>query len=167
MTVERSFDSVPPDERAERLAFVYQEAVRGREHQERVVEALNVRAGNLIFTTAFATSLLGTRALADGLGTWDWVALLLLLPLGGVIAFILWPYYNYTFRLDPEDLLEQFVDREVPATTPEMHRALALRIKADMIRNWKIIQPTRLALQVALVLLLIEIFAWLLSIAAI
>lgn len=147
-----------------RLAFVYQEAVRGLTHQQNVVEALTARAGNLIFATAFATSLLGTRALADGLGLWDWIAVGLLLLIGALIAFMLWPYYNYTFRFDPEDLLAQFVDIETPVPLSAMHRTLALRIKADMIRNWRIIQPVRVALQLSLILLVLEILAWLLSI---
>jgi hypothetical protein len=147
-----------------RLSFVYQEAVRGLTHQQGVVENLNTRAGNLIFATAFATSLLGTRALSDGLGFWDWAALLLLFLLGVLIVFVLWPYYNYTFRFDPEELLGSFVDRPTPASLAEMHRALALRIKADMAANWRIIQPIRVALQLALILLLLEIAAWLLSI---
>jgi hypothetical protein len=120
--------------------------------------------GNLIFATAFATSLLGTRALADGLGVWDWVAVAILFLVGMLIAFMLWPYYNYTFRFDPEELLSQFVDASPPASMPEIYRALALRIKADMVSNWRIIQPIRLALQLSLVLLLAEILAWLLSI---
>ena len=41
-----------------RLAFVYAEAVRGLQHQQNVVESLNTRAGNLIFATAFVSSLL-------------------------------------------------------------------------------------------------------------
>jgi hypothetical protein len=45
-----------------------------------------------------------------------------------------------------------------------IHRALALRIKADMINNWQIIQRIRVALQLSLILLLIEILAWLFSI---
>jgi hypothetical protein len=147
-----------------RLAFVYQEAVRGLTHQQGVVENLNTRAGNLIFAVAFATSLLGTRALSDGLGFWDWAALLLLFLLGALIVFVLWPYYNYTFRFDPEELLDSFVDRPTPASLAEMHRELALRIKADMASNWRIIQPIRVALQLALILLLLEIAAWLLSI---
>ena len=58
-----------------RLAFVYAEAVRGLLHQQNVVESLNTRAGNLIFATAFVSSLLGGRALLDGLGCgtgWRW-----------------------------------------------------------------------------------------------
>jgi hypothetical protein len=147
-----------------RMAFVYQEAVRGLVHQQGVVENLNTRAGNLIFATAFATSLLGTRALSDGLGFWDWAALLLLLLVGASIVFMLWPYYNYTFRFDPEELLARYVDREAPASLAQIHRELALRIKTDMASNWRIIQPIRVALQVALILLLLEIATWLLSI---
>jgi hypothetical protein len=51
----------------DRLALVYQEAVRGIAHQERVVESLITRAGNLILAAAFVSSLLGGRAIADGL----------------------------------------------------------------------------------------------------
>jgi hypothetical protein len=150
-----------------RLLFVYQEAVRGLTHQQGIVENLNTRAGNLIFATAFATSLLGTRALSDGLGVWDWAALFLLLVVGASIVFMLWPYYSYTFRFDPEELLATFVDRPAPASMAEIHRALALRINADMIRNWRIIQPIRVALQLALILLLLEIGAWRISIGGI
>jgi hypothetical protein len=77
---------------------------------------------------------------------------------------MLWPYYNYTFRFDPEELLAQYVDRQTSASMAQIHRALALRIKADMASNWRIIQPIRVALQWALILLLLEIAAWLLSI---
>ena len=147
-----------------RLAFVYQEAVRGLLHQQNVVESLNSRAGNLIFATAFATSLLGTRALADGLGFWDWIAVALLFVVGSLVAFMVWPYYNYTFRFDPEDLLAQYVDGDARASMSTMYRALALRIKADMIANWRIIQRIRVALQLGLILLHLEILAWLLSI---
>jgi len=147
-----------------RLAFVYQEAVRGLVHQHNVVDSLNSRAGNVIFATAFATSLLGTRALADGVGFWDWVALGLLFLIGVLTVSMLWPYYNYTFRFDPEELLHRYIDSDVAASLGEMHRALAMRIKANMIANWRIIQPIRVALQISLVLLLLEIGAWLLSI---
>jgi hypothetical protein len=130
------------------------------------VESLNNRGGNLIFATAFATSLLGTRALSDGVGFLDWIAVCLLFLVGALIVFMLWPYYNFTFRFDPEQLLESFVDRDEPATMSEMHRVLALRIKTDMANNWRIIQRIRVALQLSLIVLLLEILAWLVSIGA-
>ena len=146
--------------------FVYQEAVRGLQHQQYVVESLNTRGGNLIFATAFATSLLGTRALSDGVGVLDWISVGLLFLVGALIVVMLWPYYNFTFRFDPEQLLKSFVDREEPATMSEMHRTLALRIKTDMANNWRIIQRIRFALQLSLIVLLLEILAWLVSIGA-
>ncbi|MER8698339.1 MULTISPECIES: hypothetical protein [unclassified Mesorhizobium] len=150
-----------------RLAFVYAEAVRGLQHQQGVVESLNTRAGNLIFATAFASSLLGGRALLDGVGPWDWLALILLFLIGLLVAIMVWPYYNYTFRFDPEKLLQDFVDQHPPATLDGMHRALALRIKSDMASNWRIIQRLRVALQLALFLWLLDLLAWLFAIARI
>jgi hypothetical protein len=121
----------------------------------------------LIFATAFVTSLLGGRALSDGLGLWDWIAVTSLFGIGTLIAFMLWPYYNYTFRFDPEELLNQYVDGSAGATMSTIHRALALRIKADMGNNWRIIRRIRVALQLSLILLLLEILAWLFSIGGV
>lgn len=148
-----------------RLDFVYREAVRGLVHQQGVVESMNARAGNLIFTTAFATSLLGTTALSNGLGLWDWAALILLFLIGVLVAFMLWPYHKYAFRFDPEELINQYVDTKERMTMSAINRALALRIKADIASNWRIIQRLRIALQFSLVFLLLEILALLLSIA--
>ncbi|TIL22681.1 MAG: hypothetical protein E5Y88_26395 [Mesorhizobium sp.] len=147
-----------------RLAFVYAEAVRGLQHQQNVVESLNTRAGNLIFATAFVSSLLGGRALLDGLGPWDWLALALLFLIGLLVVIMLWPYYAYTFRFDPEQLLQDFVDQNPSVSMDVMHRALALRIKTDMANNWRIIQRLRMSLQLALFLLLLELLAWLFAI---
>jgi hypothetical protein len=46
-----------------------------------------------------------------------------------------------------------------------MHRDLALRIKADWHRNGRVVRRLREAFQLALVLLLVNILAWLFSIA--
>jgi hypothetical protein len=148
-----------------RLAFVYREALRGLTHQQNLVESLNNRAGNLIFAAAFASSLLGGQALADGLGFWDWLAVILLFGLGVLIVLLLWPYYSYRFRFDPEELLSQYIDGREGVTLSAMHRALAVRIEADRVSNWRIIGRLRFALQLALILLLLEILAWLFAIA--
>jgi hypothetical protein len=39
----------------------------------------------------------------------------ILLWVGTLIVFMLWPHYNYTFRFDPEELLALYVDREPPS----------------------------------------------------
>lgn len=145
-----------------RLALIYEEALRGLAQQQALVEGFGNRAGSLIFATAFASSLLGGTALADGLGVWEWVALGLLFGIGALIALMLWPYYNYRFRLDPAELLRDYGDGAVSMS--EMHRALALRLEAYRASNWRIIQRLRLALQLALILFILEIFAWLVAI---
>lgn len=148
-----------------RLAFIYQEALRGLLQQQAAVESLHNRAGTLIFAASFASSLLGSRALADGLGLWDWVAVALLLGIGVLTVLLLWPYYNLTFRFDAQTLLDQYVDSPTPASMGEMHRRLALQIKADWHRNGRIVRRMRIAFEIALILLIFDILAWLFSIA--
>jgi hypothetical protein len=148
-----------------RLAFIYQEALRGLLQQQAAVESLHNRAGTLVFASSFASSLLGSRALADGLGAWDWLAVVLLLATGALTVVLLWPYYNLSFRFDPQDLLQTYVESQTPATMARMHRELALRIKADFHRNGRIVRRLREAFQLALILLLLNILAWLFSIA--
>ena len=155
----------PADGDDARSAFVYQEALRGLLQQSAAVESLHARAATLIFAASFASSLLGARALEDGVGAWDWTALGLLVAIGVLAVLLLWPYYDLTFRFDPEELLARYVDVAEPMPMAAMHRELALRIKADWQRNGRIVRRLREALQVALVLLLLEIVAWLFSIA--
>jgi hypothetical protein len=148
-----------------RSAFVYQEALRGLLQQQAAVQSLHARAATLIFAASFASSLLGARALEDGVGAWDWVALSLLVAIGALAVFLLWPYYNLTFRFDPEELIARYVDVAEPVPMATIHRELALQIKGDWRQNGRIVRRLREALQVALVLLLLEIVAWLFSIA--
>jgi hypothetical protein len=150
-----------------RLAFVYQEALRGLLQQQAAVESLHNRAGTLVFAASFASSLLGGRALSDGLGVWDWLAVVLLLAIGVLTVILLWPYYDLTFRFDAQDLLDTYVDSQTPATLGKMHRELALQIKADFQRNGRMVRRMREAFQVALILLLLNILAWLFSIGGI
>jgi hypothetical protein len=150
-----------------RLAFIYQEALRGLLQQQAAVESLHNRAGTLIFAASFASSLLGSQALTDGLGVWDWLAVLLLLAIGALTVLLLWPYYNLSFRFDAQDLLDRYVDSDTPATLTTMHRELALQIKADFRRNGRVVRRMREAFQLALILLLLNILAWLFSIAGI
>jgi hypothetical protein len=148
-----------------RAAFVYQEALRGLLQQLDAIESIHARAATLIFAASFASSLLGSRALEDAVGAWDWVALGLLVALGALAVFLLWPFYNITFRFDPEELLARYVDVAKPPPMAVMHRELTLRIEVDRKQNGRLVRRLRVALQLALILLLLEIVAWLVSIA--
>jgi hypothetical protein len=66
-------------------------------------------------------------------------------------VFLLWPYYNLSFRFDPADLIARYVDVAEPTPMAAMHRELALEIKADWVRNGRIVRRLREALQLALV----------------
>lgn len=149
-----------------RVAFVYDEALRGLLQQQAAVESLHNRAATLIFAASFASSLLGSRALTDGVGGWDWAGMSLLLVIGALAVALLWPYYNLTFRFDPEELLGSYVDSEHQVSMADMHRVLALRIKADWQRNGRIVRRLRELFQIALLALLAEILVWLLAVAS-
>ena len=81
------------------------------------------------------------------LGTWEWVALALLFGIGVLVVYLLWPFHDYSFRFDPQELLKTYVDADRQLTMSEMYRALALRLEADCSSNWRIIQRLRVALQ--------------------
>ena len=149
-----------------RLAFVYQEALRGLLQQQSAVESLRNRAGTLIFAASFASSLLGSRALTDGLGSWDWLALVLLVGIGALTVVVLWPYYDMTFRFRPDELLARYVDADVTGTMDHLYRDLALQIEVDFRSNGRTVRRMRVAFEYALVMLLINILAWLTSIAS-
>jgi hypothetical protein len=163
-TLERTYDNRLMAEDP-RLAFIYGEALRALQVQLAYLESLHSRGGTLIFAASFASSLLGGQALSDGLGTWDWLALALLVGIGLLAVVILWPYNVVHFRFDVEELLRQYIDGPGPVSMSEMHRDLALRLKSYMESNGRLTWWTSVALQLAFILLLLEIAAWLFSIA--
>jgi hypothetical protein len=105
-----------------RLAFVYQEALRGLLQQQAAVESLHNRAGTLIFAASFASSLPGSRALTTGVPAWNWIAIALLLLIGSLAVVMLWPYYDLSFRFDARDLLDRYVDAP---SRPACRRSIA------------------------------------------
>ena len=156
--------SLPSDVGAQ-MAFVYNEAVRGLTQQQALVENLNNRAATLVFATSFATSLLGSQSLSNGIDAFDWVALAVFSAIAILVVFLLWPYQRYRFRFDPNDLLRRYVDAAQPTSLAAMHRDLAVQAERDRANNWRTIQRLLVVLQAALLLLLLEIAAWLIAIA--
>src|SRR3954469_23462523 len=147
------------------VEFIYRESLRGLLQQQAAVESLHNRAGTLVFAASFASSLLGAKALADGLNVLDWLAVALLASIGVLTVVMLWPYYNLSFRFDAADLLRDYVDTETPADMNQMYRELALRIRDDWHANGRVVAKMREAFQIALILLMLNLLAWLASIA--
>ena len=157
--------STVPSDAGAQIAFIYDEAVRGLTQQQALVENLNGRAGTLVFATSFATSLLGAQSLSNGVDAFDWVALAVFSAIAVLVVYLVWPYQHYRFRFDPNDLLRRFVDAEQPTSLSTMRRELAVQAELDRANNWRTIQRLLVGLQAALLLLLVEIAAWLVAIA--
>jgi hypothetical protein len=105
--------------------------------------------------------------LTNGVVVWNLIAIGLLFAIGALAVAILWPYYDLAFRFDVNALLGRYIDTSQPVTTSEMHRSMALQITRDWAHNGRIVRRLRQALQLALVLLLLQILAWYLSIAGV
>jgi hypothetical protein len=82
-----------------------------------------------VFATSLVSSVLGGRALEDGLNSWDWTALALLLLVGLLAAVIVWPYRAAGFRAGADELLGMFGDSR--ADIDDLYRELATRLQAD------------------------------------
>jgi len=118
-----------------RLAFIYGEALRSLQVQLNNLESLHARGATLIFAASFASSLLGSQAISNGLGAFDWLALTLLVGVFLLAIVILWPYYNVHFRFDVQELLGQYSDGPRSVSLAEMQRELALKLKTYMESN--------------------------------
>jgi hypothetical protein len=147
-----------------RIAFIYQEALRGLMQQQAALESLRNRTGTLIFAASFASSLLGSKALERGLSLWVWAGVSIMLGIGILTVIILWPYYHLSFRFDAKQLLDDYVDNDNSASLDTMQRDLALRARNDGIQNGRIVKRLRRTFEVALILLLLEILVWMLAI---
>jgi hypothetical protein len=148
-----------------RMALIFELALRGLTQQQALVENLNNRVGIVVFATTFASSLLGAQALSNGVDGFDWVALIVFFAIGVLVVLLLWPYQSYRFRFDPNDLLQRYIDAERSISLSDMHRDLAVEAERHRSENWKNIQRLLFGLQATLILLIVEIAAWLISIA--
>lgn len=166
MSIGRTISTMEPQGNHDpRLELIYSEAVRGLLQQAAAVESLRTRAGTLVFAASFASSLLGGRALADGIETWDAVALALLLGIGLSCVVLLWPYYDFRFRFNPLEMLDRFVDGQASMDLDDMRRDLAIQIEGDRDANGRLVRRMRESLQLGLILLVAEILSWSMSIA--
>jgi hypothetical protein len=148
-----------------RLALVYSEALRALERQQQTLSEFAARSGNLLFTAAIVTAFLGGIALQDGTPTsWSWVAVGALAGVGAVHVSILWPRWTWRFRFQPQELLEEFVNRR-SSPLDEMRRDLIGRIQVDLDANLRRLRLMGLGLQLSSGLFLIETFAWLVAVA--
>jgi hypothetical protein len=148
-----------------RLALAYSEGLRALERQQQTVGEFASRSGNLLYAAAIVAAFLGAIALEDGSpSAWSWIAAGALAGVGGLHVVVLWPRWGWKFRFQPQELLEEFVDRRA-TSLDEMRRDLIGRIHADLDANLRVLRLMGLAFQLASGLFLIETFAWLVAVA--
>lgn len=138
----------------------YNEALRSITQQQGVLDGLRSRAGTLFASASIATSFLGGLALQDtavhGLG---WVAVGAFVGMALCSILILWPRWGWVFRLSADDLVRDWVDER--GTMDAMHRDLALYLERHYQANESKLGRLLILFQVAAVLLVVEVVAWL------
>jgi hypothetical protein len=146
--------------------LAYEASVRAIEDQARVLEELRSRAATLVAAAALVTGFLGQEALtrADEVEPLSWVGL----ALGSFIAtatatlVILWPLH-LRFSLSAADMIEILDEREsakAPVSDAEALREVAMRLEVMYDENAPRIGSLLWIFRSAIVLLSIEVAAW-------
>lgn len=155
------------DPAAYELAF--SEARRALEDQERVVNELRTRAGVLIAAAAMSTSFFGGAAIADRtLGVTGWIGVLSFVLLGGTVVSVLWPRQDWTFTVDAEDFIAEYLEPldADPLDLVGIHRDLALHMARSHKDNREQLRRLLAALRAGVLLLVAEVLAWVAALIA-
>jgi hypothetical protein len=141
----------------EKLA--YDEAVRGLDKQEGLLEALRTRTGVLLASSFLAASLFGQRAVQDpgprGLAISVLVAFVISMGAG---VFILLPKRNLVFAAAAADFYAGFYD--LRSDMAEVYRRLAYDVDHLWDSNEREIRRLSWTFVLAAISLVIEIVSW-------
>jgi len=152
-------------ERAGAYELAFEEAGRALDAQERTVNELRSRAGVLIAAAAIATSFFGSRTVSGAeLGPLVWVAVAAFVLVGAGILVVLWPRSDWSFSASAIDLIADYVEPD-PLELPLIHRDLALHRAAAYDRNAQQLRRLFTIFRVALIVLVIEVAAWIVALA--
>ena len=144
-------------------ALAYEEALRGVTQQQQVLDGIRTRASTLLGIAALSASFLGGVALnkesPKGLA---WIPVGAFVAVGLLTTWILLPVRGWTFSLDVNILLSDYVEGDSPAELPEMYRELAFHLGRHYITNDKRLGRLFLLFKLASGLLVVEVVTWLL-----
>jgi hypothetical protein len=144
-------------------ALAFDEAGRALDGQERTVNELRSRAGVLIAAAAITTSFFGARAITGELSTTVWCAVVAFALVGASVLVVLWPRSEWQFSASATDLIATYIETDVPASLPQIHRDLALHRSASYDRNARQLRMLFGAFRAGLVLLVVEVGAWMIA----
>jgi hypothetical protein len=145
------------------LAFV--EAGRALDGQERAVNELRSRSSVLIAAAAITTSFFGGRAVVgDHLDVAVWIAIAAFALVGLAVLAVLWPRHDWQFSADTSKLISEYIEPEL-LPLPLIHRDLALHRSASYVRNAHQLAWLFRSFRVGLILLVVEVSAWVVALA--
>lgn len=144
----------------------YDEAVRALSEQQAVIDSFHTRAGLLLSSAAITTSFLGAQALHGGKpGSFAWLALTGFVIVATAFLTILWPR-RWEFTVNPHDVIRTYIESAEPATIEELHRELSIHMNGSYLENSKGLRKLVVFLQIANVLLVVEVVLWIVAIAS-
>lgn len=152
------------DEPDERLAVVYDEAVRALDRQAAAVDELRSRSATVLGAAALVAGFLGPEALERNprLNAWVVLAGAAFAAIAVAVGFVLFPR-RWTFTSSPRSMIQEYIDREDGVTLDSFRWGMAL----DHEKRYDDNEPTRRWLAKALMLgnlaLVIEVAAWLMA----
>ena len=145
--------------------LAFEEAGRALDAQERTVSELRSRAGVLIGSAAISTSFFGARAVTEAeLTVWVWIAVAGFILVGACVLTVLWPRDDWSFNANAIDIIATYIEPQ-PLPTPAIHRDLALHRGAAYDANADQLRRLFVVFRVGLVLLVIEVGAWVVALA--
>jgi hypothetical protein len=150
-------------------ALAYREARRGLEDQERSVVELRARAGTLFAAAAIATSFFGAQTLArHDLDAAGWVAVGCFVLLSFAVLVMLWPRQDWELSLAPKDFIATYLEpaEGEPLESHLIERDLALHVGRSTKINREQLNTLVTVFRFGVLLLLIEVLAWVVALAA-
>lgn len=149
--------------------LAYQESVRALDYQRAALDTLRSRVGLLLSAGAIATSFLGGQALRDEANALAWIAIALFVCFGAGALRILWPRAEGAegFTAEPSALIAQYLEGETQDPLHVIYRDVALHAEAaHNVNRDRHVRPLTWYFRFAIILLMAEIVAWVVALAA-
>jgi hypothetical protein len=119
----------------------------------------------VLSAAAIASSLFGSQAVRAGLGIFGWIAVLAFLGLSLALLLILWPRNDWQDTSLPSRVLAKGIEVDEPLPMAFIRRDLALQMERVYLTNTDSYVRLARSFRAAVMLLNLEVLAWVLAIA--
>jgi hypothetical protein len=140
----------------------YDEAVRALSEQRVVIDSFRNRAGVLLSVAAITTSFLGAQALRGDPSLFSWLALTGFVGVVAALLAVLRPR-EWEVAVNPRAVIATYIEPAVSAPIEDLHRDLSFHMYRSYLE--KGLEKLLVFLQIANVLLAIEVALWIAAIA--